>query len=97
MSAAKAAKKKAGKKSVKKAAPRKKPVKSLAPGILHPHADDLRSAIHDVLAKAGVQGLSLQSIRFASMSGCPDGQHAEKTCTRDAAGNEICTWNCVPN
>lgn len=93
--------KKAAKKVVKKAAKKssahRKRAKPAAAGILHPHADDLRQAVHDVLAKAGVQGLSLKSIQFAAMPACPDGQHAENVCKRDADGNETCTWACVPN
>ena len=93
MSRTKASKKKAATKSPA----RKKRAKAAAPSLLHPHADDLRQAIHDAMAKAGIQGLSVQSIHFAALPDCPNGQHAEKTCTRDADGNEICTWNCVPN
>ena len=84
-------------KAVKKSPARKKRTRPAPSSILQPHADNLRQAVHDALAKAGIRGLSLQSIRFAALPECPAGQHAEQTCTRDADGTEICTWNCVPN
>jgi hypothetical protein len=71
--------------------------KPVGPSILQPHADGLRQAVHEALARAGVSGFSVQSISLAAIPDCPNGQHAEKSCTRDADGNEICTWNCVPN
>lgn len=86
------------KKAVKKKAPAsKKRAKPGSPGILQPHAHNLRQIVHSALASAGIHHLSLQSIRFASVPECPKGQHAEQTCSKDPDGNETCTWNCVPN
>jgi hypothetical protein len=93
----KATSKKAAKKTARKTTARKQQSKPASPGDLAPHMDHLRQVVHSALAGAGIHGLSLLSMQFASAPECPAGQHAESTCTKDAAGNEICTWNCVPN
>jgi hypothetical protein len=85
-------------KATKKSSPQKKRAKSTVSGsLLDAHADQLREIVHRALESAGVHNLSLRSMQFAAIPTCPDGQHAEKTCTRDANGTETCTWNCVPN
>jgi hypothetical protein len=98
VTAKKSARKKAtGKKVAKKTAARKQQSKPASSGDLAQHMDHLRQVVHSALAGAGIHGLSLLSMQFASAPECPAGQHAESTCTKDADGNEICTWNCVPN
>ena len=86
-------------KAPKKFASKRKPRKTVPSN--HPiqqHADKIRQIIHATLADAGINDLSLRSMQFDSgPPGCPDGEHAEKTCTRDSDGSQICTWTCVPN
>jgi hypothetical protein len=93
----KATRKKAVKKTTRKTTTRKQLAKPASPGVLAPHMDQLRQVVHAALASAGIHGLSLLSMNFASAPGCPAGQHAEPICTKDADGRETCTWRCVPN
>jgi hypothetical protein len=64
---------------------------------VHFHVDALRETIHTALTTAGITGLSLRSLQFATSGNCPPGQHLEKECTRDKDGKETCTWVCKPN
>ena len=87
-------------KTPKKSVAKSKPAKFVpSDHPLQQHADKIRQVVHDALANAGIQDLSLRSMQFDSSPppGCPDGQHAEKVCTRDPDGTETCTWTCVPN
>ncbi len=90
-------KKKTAKKAAQKSPAKKKPLKPAPASILEDHADQIRQVVHKTLADAGIHGLSLQSIQFAAIPVCPDGQHAEKVCSRGPGGAESCTWRCVPN
>jgi hypothetical protein len=85
------------KQAARKATARKKRRQSIPASMVDQHADHIRQMVHSALAVAGIHGLSLQSMQFAAAPDCPSGQHAEKICTRDADGNETCTWKCVPN
>jgi hypothetical protein len=90
-------KKSAAKKS-KQAAGRKAAVKraAAAPVSLQEHADTIRHLVHASLKKAGLHGVSLQSIQFAAIPECGPGQHAEKVCNQ-TPGGIVCTWQCVDN
>jgi hypothetical protein len=87
---AKSRKKSPSKKSAqRKSTPSKHPVQ----GVL----DELREMVHSKLASNGITGLSLRSMQFAPNDQCPDGQHWGKVCETQANGEEVCTWQCVPN
>jgi hypothetical protein len=85
----KARKKSSTRKAPRTAVPSKHPV--------HINCDDFRDKIHTAMASAGITGLSLRSLQFASTGDCPPGQHLEKVCSTDPSGTETCTWKCVPN
>lgn len=61
------------------------------------HADKIRELVHSALAEAGIHDVSLRSMEFGGAPDCPDGYHAEQTCTRNDDGSQTCTWHCVQN